>query len=134
MDKNLELSTKVLEKVENELINKNFKSVKLLLQGYRKQIDNSTSLRSFTEFNFADLKVTDMHHKKLIELILKAQELLEEMLDADDYLSINALTLIIGDLQFAKHSMDFSSNRSACTSLKMQTTEDYDVDKGRPIE
>lgn len=108
MNKNLELATKVLEKVENELESKDFKAVKVLLQAYRKQLENTfINISTLESFRSEEWDTVSNHNKKLNELTKLAQTHFDEMVESDDYHSMNALTLIIGDLQLGKDKLSF---------------------------
>ncbi len=105
MEKNLELATKLLYRVEATLINKDFKAVKLILQSYRNQLRNS-SVTNGTNRSIEELTVISDHCNLNNKLLKLSQKLLEELVDTDDYKAINALTLIISDLQSSRIETD----------------------------
>lgn len=108
MEKNLEIATQLLHKVEMTLETNDYKSVKLILQSYRNQLHNSRTMRTLKNVGSEEINIIMLHSRKLIDLIKKSQALLENLMNTDEYRSINALSLIIGDLQSARDSLAFA--------------------------
>lgn len=106
MDKNVQITGEMLEKFLEEIKNENYKDAKLILQSYRKMLEQ---IKEHSFIREVETKELTIQLKAYREEYSNLQSTISNYLKIRGYKEVNALTLIMEDINLIQHSLGFLS-------------------------